>query len=163
MKKLFIVLTIAIAGALAFTSCTKDKDNSQVTNTITIRGSKLAINMAMYAIYQEQGEGYVNFDLDAGPEATQLHGYGGFPSSWIGKTTNLSGPFFMSFNPMEGPSIDPVIKSGTVTITKLTDGRLHVVVDAVVRKIRSSRFHLFCSLIFARFVQYSSFYKLDQT
>ena len=124
MKKILVILAVALASALAFTSCTKDKDNSQITNTLTIRGSKLAINMAMYAIYQD----YVNF----GPEATQLHDYGGFPSSWIGKTTNLDGPFFMSFNPMEGPSIDPVIKSGTVTVTKLTDGRLHhVVVDAV--------------------------------
>ena len=129
MKKFFVILTVALVSALTFTSCTKD--NAQITNTLTVRGAKLAVNMAMYAVYQEEGEGYVNFDLDAGPEATQLHGYGGFPSSWIGKTTNLSGAFFMSFNPMEGPSIDPVIKSGTVTVTKLTDGRLHVVVDAV--------------------------------
>jgi len=81
--------------------------------------------MALYAKYDD----FYNFDLDAGGE-NGIHGYGGFEASMVGKTTALSGPFFMSFNPMSGPSINPVIKSGTVKITEVEKG-LHIVVDAV--------------------------------
>ena len=123
MKKLFTILAITLAAAMAFTSCKKDEAD---TNVLIIRGSKLPVTISLYAIYQDQ----VNFDVDAGPEATNLHGYGGFPASWIGKTTQLNGNFFLSFNPMQGASIDPVIKSGTVTITQIDDAHIKVVVDA---------------------------------
>ena len=131
MKKVFAIIAIAAIGALFFTSCnkggTKDDEKTAITNTLNIRGSSLPVRMCIYAIYDE----FVNFDIDAGSEDAGLHGYGGFPADWIGKTTQLSGPFFLSFNPMSGPSIDPEIKSGTVTITQLETGKLHVVVDAV--------------------------------
>ena len=37
---------------------------------------------------------------------------------------------FLSFNPQQGPSIDPVIKSGTCKITEVSGG-LNLIVDAV--------------------------------
>lgn len=126
MKKILIIATIALAGVLAFSSCTKD-ETKEITNTMEIRGAKLPVNMAMYAPYDD----FVNFDMDAGPEASNLHGYGGFPLSWIGKTTQLNGHFFMAYNPEEGPSINPEIKSGTVTIIQVATNKLHIIVDAV--------------------------------
>ena len=128
MKKILAILAVALAAALAFTSCKKD---DVASNTLTIRGAKLNVSTAIYAIVQDEGQGFVNFDIDAGPEATQLHGYGGFPAEYIGKTTPLEGDFFLSFNPMSGPSIDPVIQSGTVTVTQVSGGKIHVKVDAV--------------------------------
>lgn len=125
MKKIITIVAVALLSALAFSSCNKDKVD--ITNTILIRGSKLPVTIGIYAIYDD----FVNFDMDAGPEASNLHGYGGFPKAWIGKTTQLSGDFFMSYNPMEGPSINPRIKSGTATITQLEPNKLHVLVDAV--------------------------------
>ncbi len=128
MKKIITLMTIALVGALSFTSCNKDKEETdEITNTMEIRGSKLPVTMAIYAIYDD----FVNFDMDAGKEESNLHGYGGFPKSYIGKTTQLKDEFFMSYNPMQGPSIDPVIKSGTVTVTQVSSNKLHVVVDAV--------------------------------
>ena len=127
MKKLFsILLGLVCAAGLVFavSGCDKE-DEAAISNTMTIRGTTLKIDMALYALYDD----YYNFDLDAGGE-NGLHGYGGFDAAWVGKTTDLKGPFFMSFNPMEGNSIDPVIKSGTVKITKV-EGGLHVLVDAV--------------------------------
>lgn len=137
MKKIFAIVAIALVSALAFSSCTKEK--TEITNTMQIRGAKLAVTMAMYAITDD----FVNFDMDAGPEATQLHGYGGFPKAWIGKTTQLNGDFFMSYNPMEGASIDPVIKSGTVTITQVAANKLHIVVDAV--ETSGEKFQINCA------------------
>ncbi len=125
MKKLFRILVVALAVVTAFSSCQKDEE--EITNTLTVRGSTLKIRMALYAKYED----YYNFDLDAGGEDSGLHGYGGFDASWVGKTTDLKGRFFMSFNPQAGgSSIDPVIKSGTVSITEVKGG-LHVVVDAI--------------------------------
>ena len=113
-------------------------------NVLVIRGSELPILISVYAIYEEEGEGYVNFDVDAGPdEDHNLHGYGGFDAAWIGKTTQLEGNFFLSFNPMEGPSIDPVIKSGTVTVTQVAEGKLRVEVDAV--ETNGEAFKLYCN------------------
>ena len=124
MKNFFRILAVALAFSVAFSSCSKEQDD-EITNTITLRGSTLTINMALYAKYED----YYNFDLDAGGD-NGIQGYGGFEASMVGKTTDLKGPFFLSFNPMIGPSIDPVIKSGTVKITEVEKG-LHVVVDAV--------------------------------
>ena len=138
MKRIITIVAIALVSALAFSSCTKDKTD-EITNTILIRGAKLPVTMGMYAIYDD----FVNFDMDAGAEASNLHGYGGFPKSYIGKTTQLSGQFFMSYNPMEGPSIDPVIKSGTVTITEVEPHKLHVVVDAV--ETSGDKFQINCA------------------
>ena len=129
MKKLFsMILGLVCAAGLVFavSGCDKDKDNENaITNTITIRGATLKVDLAMYHLYND----YYNFDLDTVGE-NGLHGYGGFDAAWVGKTTDLKGPFFLSFNPMEGNSIDPVIKSGTVKITEV-EGGLHVLVDAV--------------------------------
>ena len=125
MRKFFSILAVALAFAAVFSSCNKEEDD-EITNTITVRGATLKINMALYAKYDD----FYNFDLDAGGE-NGIHGYGGFDASLVGKTTDLRGPFFMSFNPMSGAaSIDPVIKSGTVKITEVEKG-LHIVVDAV--------------------------------
>ena len=92
MKKVFAIIAIAAIGALFFTSCnkggTKDDEKTAITNTLNIRGSSLPVRMCIYAIYDE----FVNFDIDAGSEDAGLHGYGGFPADWIGKTTQLSGP-----------------------------------------------------------------------
>ena len=121
-----MILGLVCAAGLVFavSGCDKE-DEAAISNTMTIRGTTLKIDMALYALYDD----YYNFDLDAGGE-NGLHGYGGFDAAWVGKTTDLKGPFFMSFNPMEGNSIDPVIKSGTVKITEVKGG-LHVLVDAV--------------------------------
>lgn len=126
MKKILSILAVAIAFMAAFSSCKKDKEEDTITNTITVRGATLKVDMALYAKYDD----IYNFDLDAGGE-NGIHGYGGFEAEMVGKTTPLKGPFFMSFNPMSGAaSIDPVIKSGTVKITEVENG-LHIVVDAV--------------------------------
>ena len=92
-----------------------------VSNTLTLRGSTLNITSALY--FRN------NLDFFAGEE-NEIKGFGTFESDWVGKTTVLWGPFFMSFNPMEGNSIVPVIKTGTVKITEMEDV-LHVLVDAV--------------------------------
>lgn len=128
MKKLFsIILGLVCAAGLVFAiSGCKPEDEGGISNTLTIRGTTLKVNMALYALYDD----YYNFDMDAGGE-DGLHGYGGFDAAWVGKTTDLKGAFFMSFNPQNGGnSIDPVIKSGTVKITKV-EGGLHVLVNAV--------------------------------
>ena len=126
MKKIFSILAVALAFVAAFSSCKKEDEEEKITNTITIRGATLNIRMALYAKYDD----FYNFDLDAGEEDSNLHGYGGFEASMVGKTTDLKGQFFMSFNPMSGNSIVPQIKSGTVKITEVEKG-LHIVVDAV--------------------------------
>ena len=126
MKRFFSILAVALAFVAAFSSCKKDDEEEKITNTITIRGTTLNIRMALYAKYDD----FYNFDLDAGEEDSNLHGYGGFEASMVGKTTDLKDDFFMSFNPMSGPSIDPQIKSGTVKITEVEKG-LHIIVDAV--------------------------------
>ena len=51
-----------------------------------------------------------------------------FISQLFRKTTQLSGRFFLSFNPQSGTSINPVIESGTVTIKRVNDG-LFILVD----------------------------------
>ena len=132
MKKLFsMILGLVCAAGLVFavSGCDKE-DGGAISNTLTIRGATLNVRIALYQFYEEEGGGYYNFDVDAGDPDTGLHGFGGFDAAWVGKTTDLKGPFFLSFNPMEGNSIDPVIKSGTVKITEVKGG-LHVLVDAV--------------------------------
>ena len=132
MKKLFsMILGLVCAAGLVFavSGCDKE-DEGAISNTLTIRGTTLNVRIALYALYEGEDGGYYNFDVDAGDPDTGLHGYGGFDAAWVGKTTDLKGPFFLSFNPMEGNSIDPVIKSGTVKITEVKGG-LHVLVDAV--------------------------------
>ena len=135
MKKLFsILLGLVCAAGLVFavSGCDKgDKEDGAISNTLTIRGTTLNVRIALYQLYEDQEGGYYNFDVDAGSPDNGLHGYGGFDAAWVGKTTDLKGPFFMSFNPQDGGhSIDPVIKSGTVKITEV-EGGLHVLVDAV--------------------------------
>lgn len=133
MKKLFsIILGLVCAAGLVFAVCGCNKeDETKISNTLTIRGTTLNVRIALYQLYEDQEGGYYNFDVDAGSPDNGLHGYGGFDAAWVGKTTDLKGPFFMSFNPQDGGhSIDPVIKSGTVKITEV-EGGLHVLVDAV--------------------------------
>ena len=136
MKKLFsIILGLVCAAGLVFavSGCDKDNENEDgtISNTLTIRGTTLNVRIALYQLYEDQEGGFYNFDVDAGSPDNGLHGYGGFDAAWVGKTTDLKGPFFMSFNPQQGGhSIDPVIKSGTVKITEV-EGGLHVLVDAV--------------------------------
>ena len=133
MKKLFsMILGLVCAAGLVFavSGCDKE-DEGAISNTLTIRGTTLNVRIALYQLYEEEGGGYYNFDVDAGSPDNGLHGYGGFDAAWVGKTTDLKGPFFLSFNPQDGGnSIDPVIKSGTVKITEVKGG-LHVLVDAV--------------------------------
>ena len=126
MKKFFSILVVALVAIAAFStvSCKKE-DDSKVTNTMTVRGSTYKIVHAICAIQN----GFVHMDVDT--ENGVLHGYGGFEEELIGKTTDFKGKdFFLSFNPQSGPSIDPVIKSGTVKITKV-EGGLNVKVDCV--------------------------------
>lgn len=132
MKKLFsIILGLVCAAGLVFTVSGCNKEDAKISNTLTIRGTTLNVRIALYQLYEDQEGGYYNFDVDAGSPDNGLHGYGGFDAAWVGKTTDLKGPFFMSFNPQDGGrSIDPVIKSGTVKITEV-EGGLHVLVDAV--------------------------------
>lgn len=131
MKKLFsIILGLVCAAGLVFTVSGCNKEDAKISNTLTLRGTTLKVELAMWQLYEAEDGGYYNFDLDAGGEHG-VHGYGGFDAAWVGKTTDLKGPFFMSFNPQDGGrSIDPVIKSGTVKITEV-EGGLHVLVDAV--------------------------------
>lgn len=133
MKKLFsMILGLVCAAGLVFSvsGCTPE-DEGGISNTLTIRGTTLNVRIALYQLYEDEEGAYYNFDVDAGSPDNGLHGYGGFDAAWVGKTTNLKGEFFMSFNPQDGGhSIDPVIKSGTVKITEVKGG-LHVLVDAV--------------------------------
>lgn len=121
MKKI-LFLALAAFMSMALLSCNKEDD--AVTNTMTVRGQDYKIVHAICA----NMNGYCRVDIDT--EGSALHGYGGFDSSMIGKTTDLKGVFFLSFNPMSGSSIDPDIKSGTCKITEVKDG-LNLVVDAV--------------------------------
>lgn len=135
MKKLFsMILGLVCAAGLVFavSGCDKgDKEDGTISNTLTIRGTTLNVRIALYQLYEDEEGGFYNFDVDAGSPDNGLHGYGGFDAAWVGKTTDLKGPFFLSFNPQQGGhSIDPVIKSGTVKITEVKGG-LHVLVDAV--------------------------------
>ena len=126
MKKFFSILVVALVAIAAFStvSC-KMEDDSKVTNTMTVRGSTYKIVHAICAIQN----GFVHMDVDT--ENGVLHGYGGFEEELIGKTTDFKGKdFFLSFNPQSGPSIDPVIKSGTCKITEVSGG-LNLIVDAV--------------------------------
>ena len=122
MKKFFRILAVALAFVAAFSSCKKEEDT--ISNTMTVRGQTYEIVHAICANMQ----GFCNVDVDT--EGGVLHGHGGFESSLIGKTTDLKGDFFLSFNPQQGPSIDPVIKSGTCKITEVKGG-LNLIVDAV--------------------------------
>lgn len=121
MKKI-LFLALAAFMSMALLSCNKEDD--AVTNTMTVRGQNYKIVHAICA--NMQGSCHVDVDTEGGV----LHGYGRFESSLIGKTTDLKGDFFLSFNPQQGPSIDPVIKSGTCKITEVKGG-LNLIVDAV--------------------------------
>ena len=122
MRKLFSILAIALAFVAVFSSCKKEE--ATVSNTMTVRGQTYKIVHAICANMQ----GFCNVDVDT--EDGVLHGYGGFESSMIGKTTDLKGNFFLSFNPQQGPSIDPVIKSGTCKVIEV-EGGFNLIVDAV--------------------------------
>lgn len=127
-----MILGLVCAAGLVFSvSGCKPEDEGGISNTLTIRGTTLNVRIALYQLYEDEEGAYYNFDVDAGSPDNGLHGYGGFDAAWVGKTTNLKGEFFLSFNPQSGGhSIDPVIKSGTVKITEVKGG-LHVLVDAV--------------------------------
>ena len=116
-------MAIALAFMAAFSSCTNDDDEETASNTMLLRGTTYKIVHVQCGVSDD----FVNVDVDT--EEGVLHGHGGFPASYIGKTTDLEKNFFLSFNPQSGSSIDPVIKSGTVKVTK--SGKIiHVVVDA---------------------------------
>lgn len=121
MKKI-LFLALAAFMSMALLSCSKEGD--AVTNTMTVRGQNYKIVHAICA----NMDGYCHIDLDT--QGDGLHGYGGCDASMIGKTTDLKGDFFLSFNPMSGNSIDPVIKSGTCKMTEVKGG-INMVVDAV--------------------------------
>ena len=129
MKKLFsIILGLVCAAGLVFavSGCNKE-DETKISNTITIRGATLELDHAIYSTH----EGITGLHVQTKGGDKGLFGWGDFDSAWIGKTTNLKGEFFMSFNPNDGgPSIDPEIKSGTFKVSKVEKG-LHVIVDAV--------------------------------
>ncbi len=124
MKK-FLLFAVALV-TLTLVSCSDDDDDagSEITNTMLLRGQTYPIEMALYFAV-DNGQFY---NLDCDTKGGSLHGYGGFDGSMVGKTTQLNGRFFLSFNPQSGPSIDPVIESGTVTIKKVSDG-LFILVD----------------------------------
>lgn len=114
--------------SLTLVACSSDDDDDNggggITNTMVLRGNTYPIEMAMF--FAQEGGQFYNLDCDT--QGGTLHGYGGFEGSLVGKTTQLSGRFFLSFNPQSGASIDPDIASGTVTIKTVSDG-LHIVVD----------------------------------
>ena len=125
MKK-FMLFAVALF-TLTFVSCGDDEEEGgEITNTMLLRGQTYPIEMALF--FAEQGGQFYNLDCDT--KGGTLHGYGGFEGSLIGKTTPLPGPFYLSFNPQQGRSIDPVIKSGSVTIKEVKDG-LFILVDCV--------------------------------
>lgn len=123
MRKLFSILAIALAFVAVFSSC--KKEDEEVTNTMTLRGQNYTF---VHAICANFGGAY-RVDVDTAGEYG-LHGFGEFEASMVGKTTDLKGDFFLSFNPMSGNSIDPQIKSGTCKITEAKGG-LNLIVDAV--------------------------------
>ena len=129
MKKLFsILLGLVCVAGLVFAVSGCNKEDAEISNTITIRGATLEID---HAIYSPHGENATGLHVQTKGGDKGLFGWGEFDSAWIGKTTNLKGEFFMSFNPNDGgPSIDPEIKSGTFKVSKVEKG-LHVIVDAV--------------------------------
>ena len=120
MKKI-LYLAMMLLVAFAAVSCTKE---DKITDTLTLRGNTYKIVHAICGGYEAA---FYNMDIDT---EEGIHGYGGFDADWVGKTTDLKGRFFLSFNPMSGNSIDPVVKSGTVTIKKVEKG-MNVIVDAV--------------------------------
>lgn len=123
MKK-FLFFAVALF-TLTLVSCSDDEeDGNEITNTMVLRGQTYPIEMALY-FAEENGQFY---NLDCDTQGGTLHGYGGFEGSWVGKTTQLKGNFFLSFNPQTGRSIDPVIESGSVTIKKVSNG-LFILVD----------------------------------
>ena len=122
MKKI-LFLAFAVLMSLALLSCKKEKD--EVTNTMTLRGETFKI---VHAICRDSGD-FWDVDLDTSGE-NNLHGYGGFESKMLGKTTDLKGDFFLSFNPQSGGSICPNIKSGTCKITEVKGG-INIIVDSI--------------------------------
>ena len=126
LTKIFSVLLCLSLASFVFSGCNKD-DDGEIANTMTLRGVKYGIAMG---IYFSDGQ-FTHIDVDTSQGDDNLHGYGQFASSMIGKTTPAADAAFdISFNPMSGPSIDPVIKSGNITIKKVEKG-LHIVVDCV--------------------------------
>ena len=132
MKKLFsMMLGLVCAAGLVFavSGCDKEGENEgTITNTMVLAGTTYEFELVMY----HEGHGGPDFyHLDCETKNSVYHGHGEFPKSWVGKTTNLEkGEFFEEFNPQEGSSYKPNIKSGTIKITETEKG-LHIVVDAV--------------------------------
>lgn len=129
--KQFMLFAVALVTLTLF-SCSDDDDNdsgsgSSITNTMVLRGQTYPIEIALYFAH-EDGQNGKFYNLDCDTKGGGLHGYGGFEGALVGKTTPLKGRFFLSFNPQSGPSIDPVIESGSVTIKQVSDG-LHILVD----------------------------------
>ena len=125
MKKLFsMILGLVCAAGLVFAVSGCDKEDGEATNTMTFRGETYEIVQSVCFTAGDM------VHIDATTKDGVLHGHGECPASWVGKTTDLKGEFFQEFNPQEGASYVPNIKSGTIKISKTEKG-LHIIVDAV--------------------------------
>ena len=125
MKKLFsMILGLVCAAGLVFAVSGCDKEDGEATNTMTLRGETYEIVQSVCFTAGDM------VHVDATTKNGVLHGFGEMPASWVGKTTNLKGEFFQSFNPQEGSSYELDIKSGTIKVSKTEKG-LHIIVDAV--------------------------------
>jgi len=121
MKKIIGILVLALAFIAVFSACNKEEET--ITNTIETGGNTYKIVYSACGLFG--GAYHMDCDTENG-----IHGHGEFPASYVGKTTDLKGDFFLEFNPQSGPSFIPKIKSGTVTV-KEADKGFNITVDAV--------------------------------
>ena len=134
-KKLFFVATL-FAATFAFSSCSDDEEENSISQTLEIGGTKYQNAIGFY--HQMQGESEINIDIDVKiSEENEIHGFGYFDESLIGKTVDLTteSMFNISFNYLEEDPVyhmnfTPQYKSGTLTIKKVSDG-IHILLNSV--------------------------------
>lgn len=134
-KKLFFVATL-FAATFAFSSCSDDKEENSISQTLEIGGTKYQNVLGLY--HQFEGQSEINFDIDVNfGEDNNLHGWGYFDERLFGKTVDLATDslFNISFNylfadPVYGMNFTPEYKSGTLTIKKVSDG-IHILLNSV--------------------------------
>lgn len=124
----------ACISAFAFISCDDEEgteEGNAISQTIEIAGVKYSNVLGLY--HQSEGSDEIHIDIDtniAGDD--NVHGYGGFDASLIGKTVDMAkDPLFnIAFNFMDGGYFEPRYKSGTLTITKKDKG-YHILLNSV--------------------------------
>ena len=131
LRNLFFAATICIA-AFSFTGCDdeKDDDNNAISQTIEINGIKYQNVFGMYFQDSESSEIHIDIDTEYNGD-DNVHGYGFFDASLIGKTVDLTTDslFNIAFNYMDGGYFEPQYKSGSLTIKKVSKG-YHILLNS---------------------------------